>query len=80
MYKFIMSEIQSMDERYQVVIDDIYSTPCLEGNDDRMTGAYLLACAIKEIMTHKDSEFIGNGYLYEKISKACKRLNIKIED
>ena len=74
------TQTQDMDEKYQTVINDIYQTPCIEGNDDRMTGAYLLACAIKEIMTHKDSEFIGQGYLHEKISKACNRLNIKIEE
>ena len=73
----------NMDEKYQCVIDDIYNTEMTESfpsREDRIYGAYLLACAIKEIMTHKDSEFIGTGYLWEKVSRAMDKLGMPIKE
>ena len=71
-----------MNEKYQAVIDGIYQTPVKEDitHENRVMGAYYLACAIKECMTHKDSAFIGNGYLWEKVSKAMKELGMPIKE
>ena len=62
-----------INDMYQAIIDRIYNTPAK--NDKFTDCAYLLACAIKECMTHKDDAygFIGTGYLWEKIGKALNR-------
>ena len=71
-----------MNEKYQAVIDGIYQTPVSvdSTHENRVMGAYYLACAIKECMTHKDSDFIGNGYLWEKVSRAMKELGMPIKE
>ena len=68
-------QTQSMDDKYQQVIDEIYH----QGREnDCVDAAYFLACAIKECMTHKDSSFgADNGYIYEKISRALRSLGMK---
>ena len=69
-------EWQEMNDMYQALIDRIYKTPAKNSNFTDC--AYLLACAIKECMTHKDDDygFIGTGYLYEKIGKALNRVGM----
>ena len=71
-----------MNEKYQAVIDGIYQTPVKENSthENRVMGAYYLACAIKECMAHKDSAFIGNGYLWEKVSRAMRELGMPIKE
>tara|TARA_Y100001949_G_C15963086_1_gene320220 strand:+ start:289 stop:624 length:336 start_codon:yes stop_codon:yes gene_type:complete len=66
----------NMSDKYQAVIDEIYRTK--GKNDVFIDCAYMLACAIKECMTHKDDPygFIGKGYLYEKIGKALNRVGM----
>ena len=66
----------NMSDLYQALIDRIYKTPAK--HDNFTDCAYLLACAIKECMTHKDDAygFIGTGYLYEKIGKALNRVGM----
>ena len=65
----------SMDDQYQQVIDDIYQHG---RSNDCVDAAYFLACAIKECMTHKDSDFgADHGYIHEKISRALRELGMK---
>jgi len=41
-----------------------------------------LLCAVKELMISKDPEslFTGQGYIYEKVSKAMAELNMPIKE
>ena len=71
-----------MDDKYQQVIDMIYNDCPNPPEGLMMTswvdGAYFLACAIKECMTHKDSDFgADHGYIYEKLSRALRELGMK---
>ena len=67
-------QTQSMDDKYQQVIDEIYQ----QGRtNDCVDAAYFLACAIKECMTHKDLGWVDTGYIYEKISRALRSLGMK---
>tara|TARA_B100000949_G_C14255931_1_gene440455 strand:- start:1370 stop:1615 length:246 start_codon:yes stop_codon:yes gene_type:complete len=71
-------QTQSMGDKYQQVIDMIYhdcpNPPEGYMMTDWVDGAYFLACAIKECMTHQDGG--DTGYMYEKISKALKRFGM----
>ena len=68
-------QTQSMGDIYQQVIDDIYQHG---RSNDCVDAAYHLACAIKECMTHKDSDFgADHGYIYEKLSRALRELGMK---
>ena len=73
-----IQEKHNISERYQQVIDMICNdcTNPPEGYmmTDWVDGAYFLACAIKECMTHQDGG--DRGYMYEKISKALKRFGM----
>jgi hypothetical protein len=37
-------------------------------------------CAVKECMIHKDSPYVGKGYIYEKVDKAMRELNMPIKE
>ena len=70
----VVMQTQSMDDKYQQVIDEIYH----QGrSNDCVDAAYFLACAIKECMTHKDLGWVDTGYIYEKISRALRSLGMK---
>ena len=74
-----VNHLKYMDDKYQKIIDDIFqSTPCI--NEDCIASAYYLACALKELMTHKDSKYIGKGYIWEKVSKAMRVLDLPIQE
>ena len=68
------------DMFYQALIDVIYHSTAK--NDSFKWSAHYLACAIKELMTHRDNEhgFVGTGYLWEKVSKAMKEVNMPIKE
>jgi hypothetical protein len=67
---------QEMNDKYQAVIDAIYSTH--GKSESTIYAAYFLACAIKECMTHKDSDFgADHGYIHEKIGRALRELGMK---
>ena len=74
-------QTQSMGDKYQQVIDMIYHDCPNPPEGLMMTswvdGAYFLACAIKECMTHKDLGWVDTGYIYEKISRALRSLGMK---
>jgi len=71
-------EEENMSDIYQGVIDLIYFSSAT--NEDAKWSAHYFACAIKECMTHKDSQFIGKGYIWEKVSKGMKELGMPIVD
>lgn len=75
----LMSTTQNMDEKYQSVIDGILDDCANPPEGLRMTewvdGAYFLACAIKECMTHQNGG--DRGYIDEKIGKALRRFGMK---
>lgn len=49
-------------------------------NHSRADASLFLLCAVKEVVTHKDSPFIGTGYIWEKVSKAMDRLDLPIKE
>ena len=70
----VVMQTQSMDDKYQQVIDEIYH----QGREnDCVDAAYFLACAIKECMTHKDLGWVDTGYIDEKIGRALRSLGMK---
>ena len=69
-------ESKTMDVLYQDVIDMILSTPAK--NDGNFQCAFFLACAIKECMKHKDSKHLDKSYIWEKVSKAMRSIDIPI--
>ena len=76
MNKESIKEWHDINNKYQAFIDEIYKTSAK--NPAFTDCAFLLACAIKECMTHKDDEhgFIGTGYLSEKIGRALNRVGL----
>jgi len=54
----------------------------LKGKDDVAYANRNLLCAVKELMISKDAEsiFTGQGYIYEKVSKAMAELNMPIKE
>ena len=68
----------TMDDLYQEFINMIQSTPAT--NNDNIDCAYFLACAVKECMTHKDSKYLGKGYIWEKVSKAMRSIDMPITE
>ena len=65
---------QSMEDKYQQVIDEIYH----QGrSNDCVDAAYFLACAIKECLTLKDLGWGDTGYIDEKIGRALRSLGMK---
>ena len=68
-------EKDEMHTLYQGVIDLIYFTPAT--NEKAKWAAHYFACVIKECMTHKDSSFIGTGYIMEKTEAALKQLGLQ---
>ena len=69
-------ESKTMDILYQDVIDMITSTTAK--NDANFQCAFFLACAIKECMTHKDSKHLDKAYIWEKVSKAMRSIDLPI--
>ena len=65
---------------YQALIDVVYQSKAK--NEEFKWSAHLLMCAIKELMTHKDNEhgFVGKDYLWEKVSKAMKEVDMPIKE
>tara|TARA_B110001454_G_C12387563_1_gene295350 strand:+ start:148 stop:420 length:273 start_codon:yes stop_codon:yes gene_type:complete len=61
----------------QAIIDMVYHISAT--NDNNKWSAHLLACAIKELMIHKDSPHLGKDYVWEKVSKAMREINMPIE-
>ena len=74
-----LSDIVGYDAVCQSMIDAFgYHMPTT--NNDRKDACLFLLCAVKECVIHKDSAFIGNGYLWEKVSKAMDRLDMPIKE
>lgn len=74
-----LSDLVGSDAVCQSMIDAFgYHMP--SENYDRKDAALFLLCAVKEVVTHKDSAFIGTGYIWEKVSKAMDRLDMPIKE
>ena len=73
-----LDNIKTMDDLYQEVIDSILQTPA--SNSNATVCAYWLACAVKECMTHKDSKHLGKAYIWEKVSKAMRAIDMPITE
>jgi len=65
----------------QELIDNFYDSMInSEGNQNTIAEAgYFLACALKEVITHLDSNWVGEGYIAEKVGKALRALQVKLE-
>ena len=74
-----MSEIVGVDTVCQSMINAFgYQMPA--ENHDNIDCALFLLCAVKECVIHKDLAYIGNGYVWEKVSKAMNSINMPIKE
>ena len=74
-----LSDLVGEDAVCQSMIDAFgYHMPA--ENYNRKDASLFLLCAVKEVVTHKDSPFIGTGYIWEKVSKAMDRLDMPIKE
>ena len=69
-------ESKKIDLQYKEVIGMILLTPAK--NDANFQCAFFLAWAIKECMKNKDSEHLDKAYIWEKVSKAMRSIDMPI--
>jgi len=72
-----MQKTAGTDVVCQAIIDMIYHMDAT--NADNKWSAHLLACAIKELMIHKDSQYLGKDYVGEKVGKAMREIDMPVQ-
>lgn len=81
MQKFTQMDYEERDQFVQELIDNFYDSMInSEGNQNKIAEAgYFMACALKEIITRLDSNWVSEGYIAEKLGKALGALEIQLE-